>query len=116
MQVTNKELVIEAGRTGQPPLSILDLPGLVLNKNAPHREAIDRLVASFITPKGDGSHVLPILICKASDNYNNMRADLVKGRPFVAVLTHANFLLTHGHHGADHFEHDMVSAGFHDRP
>ncbi|KAK9828187.1 hypothetical protein WJX74_002331 [Apatococcus lobatus] len=106
--VTNKELVIEAGRAGQPPLSILDLPGLVLNKNAPHREAIDRLVASFITPKSDGSHVLPILICKASDNYNNMRADLVKGRPFVAVLTHANFLLTHGHHDSDHIEHDMT--------
>ena len=59
-------------------------------------------------PKSDGSHILPILICKASDNYNNMRADLVRGRPFVAVLTHANILLTHSHQASDHAEHDMV--------
>ncbi len=81
---------------GQPPLSILDLPGLVSNQSSDiaHREAADALVTKFLNPdRDDGSYVLPIFISKASDGFHGMRADLVEHRPFLAVLTHADHLL-----------------------
>ena len=107
LQITSQELVIEAGRKNQLPLSILDLPGLVVNESAPHKKPIDDLVASFLNTSDDGSYVLPILVGKATDNYNNLRADLVKGRPFVAVLTHADSLVISGVDGQAS-KHDTV--------
>ncbi len=105
LQIVDEELVIEIAKEGQPPLSILDLPGLVINPDKPHRQAVDRLVASFLEPGDqDGSYVLPILVSKASEGIAGMRTDLVKGRDFVMVLTHANHL----RNDQNKTQHDVV--------
>ena len=87
-----KGLKIEVGVPIHPPITLVDTPALILQQGEASQDPFNSMLEQIVAPGGNGSTLFPIVVCQASASFSVNQLDLVRDRPYVAVITHAELL------------------------